>query len=115
MSEKNIEIKMNSTGVAIRMEHASASDVGLLLCTGVYNVCKELKIPIAVITATLNAADKALSTKENEEPVTAESKSEGADSNFLFDLIKELKEGNISANDFMTLVAIFNLHREANL
>lgn len=115
MSEKNIEIKMNLTGVSIRMEHASVVDAGLLLCKGVYSVCKGLKIPIAVITTTLNDTDKELSTKGNEEPVTAESKSEGADSNFLFDLIKELKEGNISANDFMTLVAIFNLHREANL
>lgn len=68
MSEKNIEIKMESTGVVIRAEHASVNDVGTILCTGAYHVCKELKIPVSLITTTLNAADKVLSTKEQEAP-----------------------------------------------
>ena len=73
---KSIEITIGTKGVSIRRMHASNLDVASLLCTGVYHVCRDLKIPVDLITDTLKEADERISKMENGSPVTEKSKSE---------------------------------------
>lgn len=132
MSEKSIEIVIGTKGVSIRRMHASNLDVASLLCTGVYHVCRDLKIPVDLITDTLKEADERISKMENDSPVTEESKSEEASAaekqsvknkvlsdladgdKELSELINSLKNEDVSARDLMTLAAIFSLHKAAN-
>lgn len=132
MSEKSIEIVIGTKSVSIRRAHASNFDVASLLCTGVYHVCRDLKIPVDLITDTLKEADERISKMENGSPVTEKSKSEETsaaekqsvenkvlsdladEDKELSELINSLKNEDISARDLMILAAIFSLHKAAN-
>ena len=115
---KNIEITIGTKGVSIRMEHASILDVASLLCTGVYYVCRELKIPVDLITDTLKEADGKISKMENDSSVTEKGKSEEASAAKKEDaknkMLLDLVDGDKELSDLMTLAAIFSLHKAAN-
>ena len=107
--EKKIEITITKDSTKVDLENTSNREVALVLCHGVFNVCRECKIPIKVITDALNSADSFMSKVVERD--TSENKS---DPEKLSDLIDALKSKNMPLDDIAALAAILAMHDARN-
>ncbi|MGN0667515.1 MAG: hypothetical protein ACI4KF_13450 [Huintestinicola sp.] len=107
--EKKIEITITQESTKVDLKNTSNREVALALCHGVFNVCRECKIPIKVVTDVLNSADSFMSkVVERDKP---ENKS---DHDKISDLIDALKSKNMPLDDIAALAAILAIHDARN-
>ena len=110
--KKKIEITFTCDDVSVHIENASKDDVGLALCEGVFAVCKDLNIPISLITGTLNLTDRTLS---QEKPEDTSAKDDNADDyKEISSFIDMLKRDGMSLKDVSTLATILAIHKVRN-
>lgn len=107
--EKKIEITIMQESTKVDLRNVSNREVALALCNGVFNVCRDLDIPIELITGTLNDVDSLLSNSSERDK--SESKS---DHDKISDFIDDLKGKNMPLDDIAALAAILAIHKAMN-
>lgn len=110
--EKIIEITMTKDKAKVHIENASKDEVALAICEGVFTVCKDLKIPVSLITHTLDATDKEVSREEAEKEKAAD-KTACVDKD-IDELVDMMKLKNVASGKAMAAAAILAILKSSN-